>query len=635
MDKRSLIFVFALVAALFGVNLWFSSNEQPTAPKQVIEKSAGAPSKQLVKTELPPTANDAGEEFYVLENAYQQLVFSNIGGSLSAINLPLKSESHPDSVIREIEFDRVLKEKYPQTVWFPNSNYYQANPQGGAPLLVQKRTLGGYYPLLRRSILGAGGKVSARTPPGYYGCNVVSSDPSREEVKFKLKRLEKDLIEFEGSLGQGRITKRFSFPSDPKAAPYCFDLTIKVDGDVRDLHLTSGVPEVELISGSSTPVLKYRAQSSRKASVEQIDLPKNSETVTSFQPDWVCNSNGFLGIIMDPLTQIDSGFTVFRVPGESDPTRLTVIDAQYKLYPADKYPGYEISLPLRNTSNEQSFRIFAGPFASKVLKTVDATYSDPEKGYNPNYISSQSFHGWFSFISEPFAKFLFFLMNIFHMITRSWGVSIILLTIALRVMLYPLNSWSIKSTSKMQQIAPEVAAIQAKHKKDPKRAQLEIVALYKQKGVNPFSGCLPILIQLPFLIGMFDLLKSTFELRGASFIPYWIDNLTAPDVVFTWSYPIIFFGTQLHLLPILIGGVMYWQQKISSPIPKDKSQLTDQQKQQKMMGNIMVIVFTVMFYHFPSGLNLYWLFSILLGILQQWLITRKNKPINPHIQRVK
>jgi YidC/Oxa1 family membrane protein insertase len=104
---------------------------------------------------------------------------------------------------------------------------------------------------------------------------------------------------------------------------------------------------------------------------------------------------------------------------------------------------------------------------------------------------------------------------------------------------YPLNAWSIKSTSKMQEIAPQVSAIQEKNKKDPKRAQMEIVALYKAKGVNPFSGCLPLLIQLPFLIGMFDLLKSTFELRGAPFIPHWIDNLTAPDIVFCWGSPIL------------------------------------------------------------------------------------------------
>jgi YidC/Oxa1 family membrane protein insertase len=154
--------------------------------------------------------------------------------------------------------------------------------------------------------------------------------------------------------------------------------------------------------------------------------------------------------------------------------------------------------------------------------------------------------------------------------------------------------------------------------------------LYRSKKINPLSGCFPLLIQMPCLIGMFDLLKSAFELRGAKFIPYWIDNLTAPDVVFSWGYPIPFFGTDFHLLPFLLGAVMYFQQKFSAALPKDKdAPLTDQQRQQKFMGNIMVVVFTVMFYHFPSGLNIYWLSSMLLGILQQWYTTKKLKVQQP------
>jgi YidC/Oxa1 family membrane protein insertase len=130
---------------------------------------------------------------------------------------------------------------------------------------------------------------------------------------------------------------------------------------------------------------------------------------------------------------------------------------------------------------------------------------------------------------------------------------------------------------------------------------------------------------MPFLIGMFDLLKSTFELRGASFIPGWIDNLAAPDVVFTWHTPIWFFGSSFHLLPILLGAAMFFQQRMSATASKDPSKMTDQQKQQRFMGNIMTVVFTVLFYNFPSGLNIYWLSSMLLGILQQWWMTKRIK----------
>ena len=269
-----------------------------------------------------------------------------------------------------------------------------------------------------------------------------------------------------------------------------------------------------------------------------------------------------------------------------------------------------------------NFRIYSGPFEENTLKAVDKVYTDPVTGENPHYIASRAFYGFFSFISEPFAKFLFIVMKFFYTITHSWAASIILLTVFLRVLLYPLNAWSLKSMRRMQEVSPQVQAIQKKHKKDPKKAQMEIMQLYREQKVNPFMGCFPILIQIPFLVGMFDLLKSSFQLRGASFIPGWIDDLTAPDVLFQWDKPIFFIGNQFHLLPIILGVVMFIQQRISSPLPKDPSQLTDQQRQQKAMGTMMAALFTVMFYNFPSGLNIYWLSSMLLGILQQWLTNK-------------
>ena len=256
---------------------------------------------------------------------------------------------------------------------------------------------------------------------------------------------------------------------------------------------------------------------------------------------------------------------------------------------------------------------------------MDAIYTDAETGYNPDYIACQSYHGWFAFISEPFAKLLFILMNFFHWLTNSWAFSIVLLTAALRLMLYPLNAWSTKSMLRMQQISPMVTAIQEKYKKDPKKMQMEIMNLYREQKVNPMSGCVPMLIQMPFLIGMFDLLKTTFELRGASFIPGWIDNLTSPDVLFSWNTPIFFIGNQFHLLPILLGVVMFFQQRMSAP-KIDPDQMTDQQRQQRAMGTLMPVIFTFMFYNFPSGLNIYWLSSMLLAMLQQfWMQYRMSK----------
>jgi YidC/Oxa1 family membrane protein insertase len=624
MDRRSLIFVIALVIALFFVNLWFSSKAKPQPsvqvkkPIEVIEEEFNIDTEEAISSPAIKSSSEE-EEFYVIQNGYQQVVFSNLGGSIAEVNLPFQSKENPKSFVRPIHIDRVFLEQYTLNDYFPTFEYYVNDGTGIQK--VHERRCGGFYPLLRRTIVNAKNPILYTSPIKHYALKVVSENLQQDKL-YNLKRLEKDLIEFELVESDRKINKIFRFSKEPNDAPYCLEVSIKIDGNARGLWLTSGIPEVELISDSPAPALSMRIlKSNQKADIEQISLPKDCTVSTSIYPDWVCTANGFFGLIVDPLTDIPPGYRACKISGTEDPTRLTLVDPNYRLYPAEKYPGYEFQLPLR--SQTTLLRYYAGPLESDILKRVDQTYSDPATSYNPDYAGALSFHGWFTFISEPFAKFLFILMNFFYLITSSWGVSIILLTIALRIMLYPLNAWSIKSTMKMQEIAPKVSVIQEKYKKDPKRAQQEVMNLYREKGVNPLSGCFPLLIQLPFLIGMFDLLKSTFELRGASFIPGWIDNLTAPDVLFSWHFPIVFFGTDFHLLPFLLGAVMWAQQRFSASLPKDKHLITDQQKQQRMMGNIMTIVFTVMFYHFPSGLNIYWLSSMALGILQQWYMTRK------------
>jgi YidC/Oxa1 family membrane protein insertase len=595
MDKRTIIFVVLMTATFYAVNHFlFPSKPTTAAPAPVVQTAA-------VPMTRAPAKSSSGEMLYVIQNKYQQLVVSNLGGAIAEINLPFQGKEHPDSVVKKIRIDTILEKDYPQKDRFPARAYqtYEGTFKEG--------TVDNYYPLLRR-----------RVDPRFYAMATVTSDPESANTVFKMTRLEKNVIQMEGTVNGTQITKTYALPEDDSAAPYSFDMVIEVSGNTQDLSLTTGVPEVEIVSGSSTQSLKYRMTRNQKGVVEQLSLPKTATSVSSIVPDWIANSNGFFAIILDPQTDMSSGFTAYKIPGQDVPTRLTIIDSEYDLYPADKYPGYDMRLPFKNSSGTYNFKVFAGPLAKNILEKNDAVY-------HGDYVAVQSFHGWFAFISEPFAKFLFFLMKIFYSVVHSWGFAIILLTIALRLMLYPLNAWSIKSTVKMQKLAPKLAQLQERYKKDPKKAQVEIMGLYKEHGVNPLGGCFPLLIQMPFLIGMFDLLKSTFELRGASFIPGWIDNLAAPDVVFTWHTPIWFFGSSFHLLPILLGVAMFFQQRMSATVPKDPSKMTDQQKQQRFMGNIMTVVFTVLFYNFPSGLNIYWLSSMLLGILQQWWMTKKIK----------
>jgi YidC/Oxa1 family membrane protein insertase len=193
----------------------------------------------------------------------------------------------------------------------------------------------------------------------------------------------------------------------------------------------------------------------------------------------------------------------------------------------------------------------------------------------------------------------------------NWGVAIILLTVGLRVLLFPLNQYSMvkmrRVAGDMSRVQPKLKAIQAKYKKnkDPEARQkmnAETMELYKREGVNPFggvSGCLPLLIQMPILWAFFDVLTATIELRGAPFFG-WILDLTHPD--------------PFWITPILMGLTMFVQQKMTPTANVDP--------QQQRMMLFMPVIFTVMFGSLPSGLVLYYFVNNLLGIGQQWLVNR-------------
>ena len=600
MDRRTIIFITLMLASFYVIQLIFP---KPSPPKveAVVQK------QELKKADekKEPLSRDT-EKFYVLENDFQMLVFSNIGGSIAEINLPVKSKKNIKSIVNQITFDKEIDKTSTANGSFPLRPY--SIYENGS--IVNKKELnnGGYYPFLRRAIL-----PNKNIDSKFYALNIVSDSDFIENLEFKMVKLDKNSIVFEHNSSNLKITKKYEFSTE---APYTFDMSLSLNTPYKNLWLSTGVPEVELTSGRNDPILKARILKNSKSSIEKLSLPKGINTITNIQPDWICNSNGFFGIIIDPLNETSAGFRSELVLGETLPTRLTLIDSKYSVYPAKKYPGYEMFLPLDLSKTQKTIRVYAGPLAKDTLIAVDETFSNAITGYNPEYVKSRSFHGILSFISEPFAKLMFILMQMFYTITHSWGFSIILLTLVLRIMLYPLNAWSIKSNLRMQELAPELKKLQKKYEKDPQKQKLEMVRLYKEKGVNPISMFFPILIQLPFLIGMFDLLKSTFELRGVPFIPGWIDSLTSPDVLVSWSYPVILIGNQLHILPIILGVTMYLQSKFMSK-KTDKSEMDEKQKQMQSFSKFMPILFTFIFYNMPSGLNIYFLSSTIFGIIQQ------------------
>ncbi|HIJ60247.1 MAG TPA: membrane protein insertase YidC, partial [Nitrospirae bacterium] len=205
--------------------------------------------------------------------------------------------------------------------------------------------------------------------------------------------------------------------------------------------------------------------------------------------------------------------------------------------------------------------------------------------------------GFFSFLARP----LFWVLKVFYNFTHNYGVAIIILTIIVRIPFIPVINSGQKSMKKMQDLQPKMAEIREKYKNDPQRMQQELMALYKIYKVNPMSGCLPILLQIPVFFALYKVLLIAIELRNAPFVG-WITDLSAKD--------------PYYILPIIMGATMIIQQKMT-PSAMDPTQ-------QKIMM-IMPIVFTFLFLTFPSGLVLYWLVNNVLSIAQQYYINLKIK----------
>ena len=205
---------------------------------------------------------------------------------------------------------------------------------------------------------------------------------------------------------------------------------------------------------------------------------------------------------------------------------------------------------------------------------------------------------------------LVWVLNFFNNLIPNYGVAIILLTILVRLLFWPLTHKSTVGMRKMQELQPLMKEIQKKYKDNPQRLQQETWALYKKKKVNPMSSCLPMLVQIPVFIALFNVLRSAVELRYAPFL--WISDLSEPEALFASWFP---FGG-LNILPILMA-VSTGLQSAFTPTAGDKSQ-------QKMMMIFMPLMMLVMFYSFPSALSLYWFLSNLFSIVQMWIIRRQT-----------
>ena len=300
------------------------------------------------------------------------------------------------------------------------------------------------------------------------------------------------------------------------------------------------------------------------------------------QISWMAyQSDYFISAIL-PEEQEEGSFSGRLLPSG-------VITAEYSNPPVTMKPHEQRSY---------HFTLYIGPLDFEILKNMSHKL---DKAIN---------FGFFN----PIAKPLHYALRFSNRYVHNYGISIIILTILIKIIFWPLTHKSYKSMKEMQKLQPIMAKIREKYKNNKEQMQKELMGLYKTYKVNPMGGCLPMVIQIPVFFSLFRILGNSIELRHAPFV-LWIKDLSAPDRLFHFPFSIPFMSPPygIPVLTLLMGVSMFIQQKMT-PTPGDPSQA-------KVMM-FLPIIFTVMFINFPSGLVLYWLTNNILSIAQQYRIKK-------------
>jgi len=261
-------------------------------------------------------------------------------------------------------------------------------------------------------------------------------------------------------------------------------------------------------------------------------------------------------------------------------------------------PGYKIHIGHHSNDRTLSGKIYIGPQDINEMRLTD---SNIEEAMN-----------WGYSIIRPISKFILKLLKFLHKpfdgFVINYGFVLILFAFMVRLLTGPLTKKATVSNQKMQKLQPQIKKLQAKFKDEPMKLNQETMALWRQHGVNPLGGCLPIVIQMPLLFALFVTFRTTIEFRGEPFF-LWITDLSQPDIIMNLPFHIPIYGAHIAILPLLMGITMFFQQKLTSAT-MDSSQ--------KPIMYMMTGFFFLIFNSFPSGLNLYYATSNLLNIIQQW-----------------
>lgn len=431
-----------------------------------------------------------------------------------------------------------------------------------------------------------------------------------------------------------RLVKNFQFSSN-----FLVNASVRME-NTSDRPL--GLPAQEFVVGTATPMdvddVGQMEGAMWSDGTTEVDQPlasfggggfgcsrgpaKTEIRAGSGNVSWAAAHNQFFALMVMTRTNESAQQMVARtvtLPRFQNVGVVTNVAAPQGVQTALVYPAMTLS---GNSSVERTLVLFAGPKEYRVLVRVGQEY-DNNADQVMNFGSGfASFWG----VGTFFAKLLLSAMNGVHDLTKlGYGWTIVVITVLIKLLFWPLTAASTRSMKRMQALAPELATLKEKYKDDVQKLTSKQWELYKKNKVNPMSGCLPMLIQMPVFIGFFTMIRSAIELRGASFL--WVADLSKPDTLF--MIPGITFipfistpeGLPFNLLPLFMGGAMLWQSHLTPASPgMDPAQ-------QKMMRWLPAI-FILFLYNYSSGLALYWTVNNVLTIVQ----TKMTKSYVPTVE---
>ncbi len=438
---------------------------------------------------------------------------------------------------------------------------------------------------------------------------------------FKVKKINDYTIGFyrdftqKDALGNAhtfRLGKLYEFKPDDYA--FRLSITINTDDAGVDALNVGGASYTIRTSPQMGPhfnrkidryeVREYLAWNGKK----KIRKPISNHTYNDAY-EWAGTAGKYFTILVKPE---DSGSMVHSVRVSNEPV--------------DGYENAQVFLTrnaITNGNITDRYYVYVGPRSETEL----IKYNNSDKnGWNliNAYFNQALKTGGFLSIFEIALKWS---LERIYTLVHNWGIAIIILTILLKIVLFPLNTKSAMGSIKMQSLQPKVKELQEKYKDDQQKLQMAMGKLYKEAGYNPASGCLPMVLQMVVLFALYNVFNNYFEFRGASFIKGWIDDLSVGDKIFTWNkeIPLIsqFTMNTLRLLPFVYTA----SQLLNGVITQygNAAAAAQNQASMKMMMYGMPIFFFFLFYNVPSGLLLYWTVSNVLQIGQQLLINNMTK----------